>query len=35
VVNPKEPFREEAERRGWPVVRWADRRLFGLPPLEG
>ena len=26
VVNPKDPFRAEAERRGWPVVRWADRR---------
>jgi HAD superfamily hydrolase (TIGR01490 family) len=26
VVNPKDPFRAEAERRGWPVLRWADRR---------
>jgi len=29
VVNPKDPFREEATRRGWPVVRWADRRQAG------
>jgi HAD superfamily hydrolase (TIGR01490 family) len=29
VVNPKDPFRAEAERRGWPVVRWADRRKPG------
>jgi HAD superfamily hydrolase (TIGR01490 family) len=26
VVNPKDPFRAEAERRGWPVLRWAERR---------
>ncbi len=30
VVNPRDPFREEAERRGWPVVRWADRRRPGV-----
>jgi HAD superfamily hydrolase (TIGR01490 family) len=30
VVNPRDPFREEAERRGWPVVRWADRRPPGV-----
>jgi len=30
VVNPKDPFRAEAERRGWPVVRWTDRRLPGV-----
>ncbi len=25
VVNPKPPFREEAERRGWQVVTWRER----------
>ena len=30
VVNPKAHFREEAERRGWPVIRWADRRSPGV-----
>jgi len=30
VVNPKAHFREEAERRGWPVIRWADRRQPGI-----
>jgi len=25
VVNPKPPFREEAERRGWQVVTWKER----------
>ena len=34
VVNPRDPFREEAERRGWPVVRWADRRQPG-PEADG
>ncbi len=25
VVNPKEPFRQLAEQRGWNVVRWKER----------
>ncbi len=25
VVNPKDPFRAVAERRGWEVVRWKER----------
>ncbi len=25
VVNPKAPFREQAERRGWKVVAWRER----------
>ena len=25
VVNPKAPFREVAERRGWEVVAWSER----------
>ena len=29
VVNPRPPFRAEAERRGWPVVAWADRSRPG------
>jgi HAD superfamily hydrolase (TIGR01490 family) len=29
VVNPKEPFREVALQRGWPVVEWADRNRPG------
>jgi len=23
AVNPTEPFKRVAERRGWPVVQWA------------
>jgi HAD superfamily hydrolase (TIGR01490 family) len=29
VVNPKEPFREAAQRRGWELVEWADRNKPG------
>jgi HAD superfamily hydrolase (TIGR01490 family) len=29
VVNPKEPFREVADLRGWQVVEWADRNKPG------
>jgi len=29
VVNPKEPFRQAAELRGWRVVEWADRNRPG------
>lgn len=29
VVNPKDPFREVAQQRGWEVVEWADRNRPG------
>jgi HAD superfamily hydrolase (TIGR01490 family) len=29
VVNPKEPFRQVAQQRGWQVVEWADRNKQG------
>jgi len=29
VVNPKAPFREVAERRGWEVVEWSERNRPG------
>jgi len=33
VVNPKEPFRVVAERRGWPVVRWKERNREALADM--
>ncbi|HET9552137.1 MAG TPA: HAD-IB family hydrolase [Anaeromyxobacteraceae bacterium] len=30
VVNPKDPFREAAQERGWEVVEWADRNKPGV-----
>ena len=32
VVNPKDPFREVAVRRGWEVVEWKDRAKPGAEP---
>jgi HAD superfamily hydrolase (TIGR01490 family) len=32
VVNPKAPFRGEAERRGWEMVEWHERTKGALPP---
>jgi len=29
VVNPKAPFREVAERRGWEIVEWSERNRPG------
>ena len=33
VVNPRAPFRAEAEQRGWEVVQWKERNRPGEPDM--